>query len=191
MENTELGDKLSEADGLITDLQRYIELKENELALLQEQVVIAAVEAEEDAIVADEEIVTEAMEEEGVAVEEAEEEVMAEEEEVQADSEMEMAAEEVQPSTTTGIINQVMGIIDLLKNNIMMMASAAGGLLVIVLLVLFAMRRRGRAETIEISPDDFPDFEEAADVTEEPDVGSEDITDIKAETEQPAARIRS
>ena len=200
LENADLGNKLSEADGLITDLQRYIELKENELALLQEQVLIAAADAEketlagsmeeEDMAVGDDESAEEPMEEEEVMAEEEDEslaetneEVAVEEEAESASTDVDMAAEEVQPSTTAGILNKVMGIVDMIKNNLTIIASVAAGLLVIVFLSLFAMRRRNRAETIVISPDDFPDFEDVADDTEEPDLGSEDVTDIKAAAE--------
>ena len=187
LENAELGDKLAEADGLITDLQRYIELKENELNLLQEQVRIAAAETEEPVMPADkmeEEMAEESTPDETMTEEvDTGEEEMAEEtaeepeesvEEVAAADESE-AAPVAAPSIVDTILGQVMGIVDLIKQNSMMVAAAAGGLLLVISGALFAMRRRGdKAEVVDIpTADDFPDFEDMAE-------GSEDETDINA-----------
>ena len=173
LENAELGDKLSEAEGLITDLQRYIELKENELNLLQEQILIAAVEAEEAEEM--EEVMEDEVEEEAMDEEEAiaEEEILDEEVE-EAEQEVSAAETEAAASIVDDLLGQVMGVVELLKNNVMLVAGAIAGLLLIVFGALFAMRRRSRAEVVDIpAADDFPDFE---DVTA--DTGSEDETDI-------------
>ena len=87
-ENIELKDRVQESEALFDDLKRLLQLKDDELAALQEQMAMA--EAEEEVVEAEEEILEEAEEE----VAEVEEEILAEAEEEAVDIEEEILAEE-------------------------------------------------------------------------------------------------
>ena len=198
LENAELGDKLSEAEGLITDLQRYIELKENELNLLQEQVRIAAVEQEQAAMPAEqmaEQEVDEsaAMEEqageEEAMEEEAAEEEMMEEEVVEEEAQAEEAAPDVvaAPSIVDTVLEKVMGVVEILKNNSMIVAAGLGVLVLVAFGVTYAKRRRETAEVVDIpTADDFEDIGADAGSEDETDIGT-DMADAEAATVVPEA----
>ncbi|MCK5668890.1 MAG: hypothetical protein KAI15_07375, partial [Gammaproteobacteria bacterium] len=63
MENAELKDKLTETEGIIDDLKRLIVLKEDDLAAMQEQIMIAAAEQEGAGEVDTEAVIEEVVEE--------------------------------------------------------------------------------------------------------------------------------
>ncbi len=187
LENAELADKLTEAEGIASDLERLIVLKEDELATIQQQIVLAQAEPEISEVTAEAPDITEAVTE--AEVEEAVEELMAEEEvteeEAVAEAEVEMPpAPSGVMAVIDSIIKSLMGIVGQLKSNLMMIAGGLGALIAIAFLALFAMRRRKKSDE-DIS--EFPDFE---DFVDEPGDISEDATDIKeaqAESEAPTA----
>ena len=159
-ENAELKDKLTETEGIIDDQKRLIVLKEDELAAMQEQIMIAAAAQESM-----EEVDTEAVAEEEFVEEEAEEEVV--EEEIEAEvSDAEDAIEEeifedVMPADVGGIGNLfgLMGLLEKVKANLMIIAGTVGGLLLLVFLMLFVSKRRDKKTmAAEISAEEFPDF---------------------------------
>jgi len=159
-ENAELKDKLTETEGIIDDQKRLIVLKEDELAAMQEQIMIAAAAQESM-----EEVDTEAVAEEEFVEEEAGEEVV--EEEIEAEvSDAEDAIEEeifedVMPADVGGIGNLfgLMGLLEKAKANLMIIAGTIGGLLLLVFLMLFVSKRRDKKTTAaEISAEEFPDF---------------------------------
>lgn len=200
LENADLGDKLSEAEGLITDLQRYIELKENELNLLQEQVRIAAVEQEQAAMpaeqMAEQEVEEAPAEEEVMGEATAEEEAPAEEEvmeetaaEQEAPAEEEVAPEVVAtPSMVDTILEQVMGIVKILKNNSMIVAAGLGVLVLVAFGVTYAKRRSESGEFVDIpTADDFEDMGAYEGSEDETDIGT-DMADAEAATVVPQAK---
>ncbi|MCH9048531.1 MAG: hypothetical protein IH836_06260 [Proteobacteria bacterium] len=192
MENEELRDRLTQTEGIIDDLKRLIVLKEDELAAMQEQIMIAAVEQEsaEEAdteTVAEEELVEEEVEEE-LIVGEVEEDLVEEETEALA---LEDAIEEeifvdVVSADDGGLgdLFGLMGLLEKAKANLMIIAGAVGGLLLLVFLMLFVSKKRGeKATTVVLPAEDFPDFGE--DVSDEtvkadalPEKDSESVTVI-------------
>ena len=153
MENEELRDRMTETEGIIDDLKRLIVLKEDELAAMQEQIMIAAVE-QESAEEADTETVTE-------------EELVEEEIETEASVSEDISEEETFVDVTpaddegAGELFGLMGLVEKAKANLMMIAGAVGGLLLLVFLMLFVSKKRGeKATVIDLSAEDFPDFGE-------------------------------
>jgi len=155
MENAELKDKLTETEGIIDDLKRLIVLKEDELAAMQEQIMIAAAEQESadaitDETMAEEELVEEievTTDEEPVEEEveetldedelfvEDEEELVEEEEEVLADDEVieeVVVADDEGMGALSGLMDQGMGALSGLKDQGMDMLEKAKANLMIV-----------------------------------------------------------
>ena len=165
MENEELRDRLTETEGIIDDLKRLIVLKEDELAAMQEQIMIAAVEQESA-----EEAGTEIVAEEELVEEEAKEDLVEEETEALGS---EAAIEEeifvdvtLADSGGLGDLFGLMGLLEKAKANLMIIAGAVGGLLLIVFLMLFVSKKRGeKATTVVLPAEDFPEFSE--DVSDE------------------------
>ena len=183
MENEELRDRLTETEGIIDDLKRLIVLKEDELAAMQEQIMIAAVEQESA-----EEAGTETVAEEELVEEEAKEDLVEEETEALGS---EAAIEEeifvdvtLADSGGLGDLFGLMGLLEKAKANLMIIAGAVGGLLLLVFLMLFVSKKRGeKATTVVLPAEDFPDFGE--DVSDEtvkadalPEKDSESVTVI-------------
>jgi pilus assembly protein FimV len=159
-ENAELKDKLTETEGIIDDLKRLIVLKEDELAAMQEQIMVAAAEVE---TVIEEEAEEELVEE--VEVEEVEEELVEEDAEEEIEFETtepeELIVEDVTPSDDSGLgdLFGLMGLLEKAKANLMIIGSAVGGLILLVFLMVFASKRRSaKATVIDLPADDFPDF---------------------------------
>ena len=186
MENAELKDKLTETEGIIDDLKRLIVLKEDELAAMQEQIMIADAvqeEAVEEIQEVDEEELVE-VEEELVEEDEeelVEEELVDEEEEALADDEMieeVMVTEDEGMGALSGFIDMGMGMLEKAKANLILIAEAIGALLVLVLLMLFVSKRRGKkAAVADLPTEDFPDFGEELDSESATVIpGSEDET---------------
>jgi len=183
MENEELRSRLTETEGIIDDLKRLIVLKEDELAAMQEQIMIAAVEQESV-----EEAGTETVAEEELVEEEAKEDLV--EEETEALGSEDAIEEEIFVDVTLadsgglGDLFGLMGLLEKAKANLMIIAGAVGGLLLLVFLMLFVSKKRGeKATTVVLPAEDFPDFGE--DVSDEtvkadalPKVDSESVTVI-------------
>ena len=147
MENAELKDKLTETEGIIDDLKRLIVLKEDELAAMQEQIMVAAAEQEST-----DEIVTE------TDTEEAEEAIEEDETDVSDSEEIVVEDVDVAPADDEGALFGLMGLVEKAKDNLMIIAGAVGGLLLLVFLMLFASKRRSaKATVIELPAEDFPD----------------------------------
>jgi pilus assembly protein FimV len=178
MENAELKDKLTETEGIIDDLKRLIVLKEDELAAMQEQIMVAAAEQDstdeiatntEDAMeVVTDESTNETMEEDTVE-EEADEEVTEEDETDVSDSEEEIF-EDVEVATSDDALSgfmdlvgiakdSVMGLVEKAKDYLMIIGGVVGGLILLALGMLFASKRRSaKATVIDLPAEDFPDF---------------------------------
>ena len=183
MENEELRDRLTQTEGIIDDLKRLIVLKEDELAAMQEQIMIAAVEQESA-----EEAGTETVAEEELVEEEAKEDLV--EEETEALGSEDAIEEEIFVDVTLadsgglGDLFGLMGLLEKAKANLMIIAGAVGGLLLLVFLMLFVSKKRGeKATTVVLPAEDFPDFGE--DVSDEtvkadalPEKDSESVTVI-------------
>ena len=193
LENAELKDKLTETEGIIDDLKRLIVLKEDELAAMQEQIMMAAAEQESaeaivDETMAEEEFVEEEeLVEEEEFVEEEEEEFVEEEEVAEEEMEAEVAEDEViqevvfaddqEPGALSGLIDMGMGMLEKAKANLMIVAGVVGGLLLLALLMIFVSKRRtAKAEFIELPEEDFPDFDD--------EVDSESVTMIPGSEEE-------
>jgi len=177
LENAELKDKLIETEGIIDDLKRLIVLKEDELAAMQEQIMIAAAEQESAEAITDETIAEEEMEVELVE----EEEFVEEAEEVLADDEVieeVMVTEDEGMGALSGFIDMGMGMLEKAKANLMIIGGVVGGLLLLVFLMIFASKRRGEKATVAKLPtEDFPDFDEELDSESATVIpGSEDET---------------
>jgi pilus assembly protein FimV len=148
MENAELKDKLTETEGIIDDLKRLLVLKEDELAAMQEQIMIAAAVQEDEVAMEDETMAEEELVEEDV--EELVEEVMVTEDEGMG--------------AFSGFIDMGMGMLEKAKANLILIAEVIGALLVLVFLMLFVSKRRGKkAAVAELPTEDFPDFGEELD----------------------------
>jgi len=167
LENAELKDKLTETEGIIDDLKRLIVLKEDELAAMQEQIMIAAAEQESAEAIADETMAEEEFVEE-------EEELVEEEEVAEEEMEAEAAEDEVieevvfaddqGPGALSGLIDMGMGMLEKAKANLMIIGGVIGGLLLLAFLMIFVSKRRGgKATVIELPEEDFPDFDDEAD----------------------------
>lgn len=180
-ENAELGDQFTEAETIIADLKRLIELKDDELAKLQEQLAMA--EAGEEEVIeeeADTGIET-AVEAVGPTVEDTGEPEPAVEETV--------PEEKPKPVTPEPVVTPPAGIVERIINfvmgNLLIVGGAAGGLiLVVVILVAYRKWQSSRAEEIvPLTAEAFPDLSAEAE-TEAPGLGSEDVTDIKIPVEK-------
>jgi pilus assembly protein FimV len=165
LENAELKDKLTETEGIIDDLKRLIVLKEDELAAMQEQIMIATAEQASAEAITDETIAEEEMEEE--LVEEVEEEFVEEEMEAEAAASEDEMIEEVIVTddegmgALSGFIDLGMGMLEKAKANLMIIGGVIGGLLLLVFLMIFVSKRRGEKATVDEWPtEDFPDFGE-------------------------------
>jgi len=188
LENTELKDKLVESESIIEDLKRLIQLKEDELAALQEQIASAAAmeeEAAEEEMPAEEEVMeaSEAMQEDTEAAG-VEEEGVSETDEGAPEGSMDeekMAAEEAGAPADAGImgmVNQYLGpVIEIVKSNLVVIGGVAGGIIVLLLgFAAYQKRQSHKAETLDIPESTFPDFEEVTEAAE--DVGAESMMDI-------------
>jgi len=182
MENAELKEKLTETEGIIDDLKRLIVLKEDELAAMQEQIMIAAAEQESAEAITDETMAEEELEE-AADVEFVEEEIeeAIDEEEALADDEIieeVMVTEDEGMGALSGFIDMGMGMLEKAKANLILIAGAVGALLVLIFLMLFVSKRRGKkAAVAELPTEDFPDFGEELDSESATVIpGSEDET---------------
>ncbi|MGY8813700.1 MAG: FimV/HubP family polar landmark protein [Gammaproteobacteria bacterium] len=199
-ENNDLINRLEESEALIQDLRRLIELKDDELATIQQQVVEGEDQTEElimgedDQIVSDEEIdIVETEDDQIELVDEAitSLELTGTSDETTLPEPIESTSEaEIPPamSTTTtetmatdaGLVDQILRFI---FGNMMLLGGAIGAVILGVLGFLFIRKRKG--ESVEGSDTaavtDFPDFESTADATDMPESLSE--MDVEADVE--------
>lgn len=201
-ENLELKDSLSEAESIIDDLKRLIELKDDELAAIQQQQISG--EQIDELGLAEDEIVEEAQEEfigddaedlfaedsdDALSEEELFDDEMASEEDedtpaqdvVEDEQEVEQTAtaEPVQPAA--GMLDQIMALI---MNNLMIVAGALGGFIVLVALFLFMSRRKQSvAKESDAVATEFPDFSASEDETAIPAEETQDSISSEAATE--------
>lgn len=194
LENSELQDRLLESESIIEDLKRLIQLKEDELAALQNQVAMAdageAAIPEESAM---EDEVAAIDEDTGAAGDEAEPTTEAMDTATMEDDAVDdesMATDTSAPADAgiMGMVNQYLGpVIEIVKSNLIAIAGAVGGIIVLLLGFLFYQKRKsGEAETMDIPEADFPDFEDVTDAaTAAGAAGMLDVADSEAATEIP------
>ena len=198
-ENTDLRDRLAESEALIDDLKRLIELKDDELASLQQQMA-GAVSGEvvppvEETTVEEETTTQTFPAEEGEstttegtgstdAEQVVEEEVIVEEpvtEVVPAPETTEVI--QVAPAQQ-GMVDQI---ISFVTDNLIMVGGGLAGLLVVIGLLAFVRKRKATSENEEAAAlTEFPDFDSAADETgavAEDDSGPEIDIDIESGTD--------
>ena len=191
LENGELKDKLTETEGIIDDLKRLIVLKEDELAAMQGQIMMAAAEQEsaeaiEDETMAEEEVEEELVEEEEVVEEEmeagaSEDEVI--EEDIVVDDQETGALSGLMDqgmSVLSGLKDQGMAMLEKAKANLMIIGGVIGGLLLLAFLMIFVSKRRSaKATSIELPEEDFPDFDD--------EIDSESVTIIPESEDETAS----
>ena len=182
-ENAELDDQLTEAETIIADLKRLIELKDDELAKLQEQLAMAPSSEE-------------GMESEDTDMEEEAATAAGTEDTGEPESAAEEAAPEEEPEPVTpepvvtppvGIVDQVMSFV---MSNLLVIGGALGGLILVVVILVVLRKRQGSGgdEAVAVSTEEFPDFASEAE-TEIPGGASEDVTDIKIPEEGEAEAV--
>ncbi|MGK0297801.1 MAG: pilus assembly protein FimV, partial [Gammaproteobacteria bacterium] len=201
-ENNDLRDRLEDSDVLIQDLRRLIELKDDELATIQQQVVGGEDQADDllmgagDQAVIDEEIDnadTDTEEEQIELVDEAitsldltetnEETPIPEPIESTNESEIPPAVSTTQTepmAMDAGLVDQILRFV---FGNMMLVGGAIGAIILGVLGFLFIRKRKGEsADGDEIAAvTDFPDFESTAEETDMPESMSE--MDVEADVE--------
>ncbi len=183
-ENTELRDRLSESETIIEDLKRLIELKDDELATMQQQIGGSTVVETESAGVDTGITEGETVEQPEVAIEQEPEVVVddtattagaeAAEAKPSAEPEQEAVVEVVVTDTTPepvvepeivippeqSILDQIIGFV---TDNIIMVGGAVGGLILIAMAVAFIWKRKSSENESELTlPTEFPDFESSA-----------------------------
>lgn len=195
-ENLELKDQLQETEALLNDLKRLLELKDDELAKLQQQlaeqelleeaaaaepVVEQTVEEVAETPITDEvaEQQTEAVQEEPVA-----EETSPEEETIEV--------LEIEPESTSGGIMDMLGpylapITDLAGGNPLYAIAAIGLLVVLILIAVAAKLKKAKgtesSDAVEMSADQFPSFDDDESDLDE----AQRALDAEAETVLPGA----
>ncbi|MCG8379976.1 MAG: hypothetical protein MI865_10960 [Proteobacteria bacterium] len=166
-ENIELKDRLQESETLLSDLKRLLELKDDELAALQEQMARSDAAAEAEEVIEEEPVA----EEEEVIEEEpeelVEEEPVAEEEELIEEEPEEIIEVIDEPAPADagimGMVNQYLGPVKemLLGNPIIGMA--VGGVILLLLIVMVILKfKKEPAEVMHIdapTAEAFPDFD--------------------------------
>jgi len=130
-ENDELKSRLTESDGVINDLKRLIQLKDDELAALQQQ--IAGAETT---------VPGEAAEEAAVPVPSATEGAAEEEQQPQATQPPAPPSVVTTPAPATGIVEKVK---QLVMDNLIPAAGIAAAVIVVILLLVFISRRKSNA----------------------------------------------
>ena len=185
-ENSELNDRLTESETIIKDLKRLIELKDDELAKLQEQLAKAP-SGEEAAAVEEGAGEPKAVEEKAAGgIEEA-----AKPETATAPGETKAGQEKPKPTVQPPAVSPVAGIVNQVRSfvmgNLLLVGGALGGLvLLIVILVALRKWRSSAAEEVvlPVTAEDYPDLAGEAETEMPP--GSEDVTDIKVPVEPEA-----
>ncbi len=198
-ENDELRDQIAETDEIIDDMKRLIDLKENELAMLQEQVAAAAAEAEAQAEPETEPETKAAEAPEDMAKTEPAKQAPATTGETAIDEGplgfisgvlenitipewMKNIPETLKgiPAVLKDMPGQISGLVETAKSYLNYVAGAVGALL---LLMLLSILKKRRAKAEEKAAD------EAAAAMDEPDIGlieeagnETDVVDSEADT---------
>lgn len=194
-ENLELKDQLQETEALLNDLKRLLELKDDELAKLQQQ--LAEQELLEESVT--EPVVDEIVEEvvETPVIEEiAEEQTEAVQEEPVAQEtvseEETVEVLEIEPESSTGGIMDMLGpylapITDLVGGNPLYAIAALGLLVVLILIAVAAKLKKAKgtesSDAVEMSADEFPGFDDDESDLDE----AQRALDAEAETVLPGA----
>lgn len=184
-ENADLRDRLSESETIIEDLKRLIELKDDELATMQQQIGggSTVVETESAGVDTGTTEIEPADGQEGV---EQETEMVADdtatstgaeaaEAEPSSEPEQEAVVEEVVTEEATpepvvqteaeippeqSILDQIIGFI---TGNLIMVGAVIGGLILLAMVVAFIRKRKTSEYESELAPPtEFPDFESSA-----------------------------
>ena len=191
-ENDDLRNQLDESETLIQDLQRLLELRDDELATLQQQtaggtvVDDTSVEASEEIVenysddtqletvaeVVSEEIVSLALDDTQAPVE------TPAEEETSVDSETSLPPDvstQAEISTSdTGLVGQILSFV---FGNLLLVGGALGGLIIAIAALFFIKKHKeASSDDEELASAEFPDFESSAAETampEESEVDSE------------------
>lgn len=197
-ENSDLRGRLEKSEELIQDLQRLLELRDDELATLQQQTAGGSVNEEPEEIVED---VTEATADETGDAEAVPEEITSlaldEAEEPAPDTIDETPPAEEQasspPAVTTqpeimpaqpGLVDQVLSFI---FGNLVLVGGGLGALIIAIAALLFIKKRKESAVDDELPVADTPDFESTAEETAMPEESSEIDSEIDAGDESAAA----
>jgi len=174
-ENLDLRDRLIETESLIDDLRRLIELKDDELAVLQQQLAEAGIDIQTGQALTQDDFTEEA----SVPVSEEMTSVLPTEEPAPAiaTGPEEIAQETLTPTVQApvqqGMVDKIIGFV---MSNVMVVGGGAG---LILLLALLAASRRKKAvaesdESVALTR--FPDFDARADETEMPDSDGPEIS---------------
>ena len=191
-ENLELKDRLTEAESIIDDLKRLIELKDDELAAIQQQQIsseqideLVLAEAETVDVVQEEEFIEDLFAEDAgdelIEEELFDDELAGEEDEQLAEQEVaqETAAEPLQPAA--GMLDRIM---TLLMNNLMIVAGVLGGLIVLIASFLFMSRRKQSvAKESDTGAAVFPDISASETETVIPAEETQDSISSEAATQ--------
>ncbi|MEE8114665.1 MAG: hypothetical protein V3T23_09950, partial [Nitrososphaerales archaeon] len=181
---------------IIDDLKRLIELKDDELASIQQQQISS--EQIDELVLAEAEIVDDVQEEEFIEdlfAEDAGDELIEEElfdDELAGEEDEELAEQEVAQAATAEPLQPAAGMLDqimtLLMNNLMIVAGVLGGLMVLIASFLFMSRRKQSvAKESDAGATKFPDFSASEDesvisVEETQDsISSEAVTELSEE----------
>jgi len=172
-ENTELKSKISESDAILSDLNRLITLKQDELAALQQQVAAKAAAKEATAPVTKAPAQEKPQPKQQVATAPATTKAKPKEE-AKAPATKAMEEKAGSASIISSILGAITVWVEQIRKYYIFIAGALGTLLLVFLGTYFYRRRSEAA--IEIPPGTF------ADLSEEPTIaaGSEDITDLNA-----------
>ncbi len=209
-ENTELKDQLSEAEDIIQNLERLLELKDDDLARMQSDLSGAGEEADEEVAPAAEiegELVGDALAEEETQdfVDEAGDEVVdsaldaAEEavDEIITEEAAAPPAAEQPPAPAPAEKSMLAKIMDTLMDYLLFIVGGIGGVIALVAAGLFIKKKRAEAEEQDFQFD-FSDYEAAAapttdeldDATAIAPSSAEDVeTDTEAITDVPDLEI--
>ncbi len=200
-ENLELKDQLQETEALLADLKRLLELKDDELAVLQQQLaeqgteeMVAETDVAESTEAVIEETVAEAPATDDSELAEPAEEAVAIDE-TAAEEEIEVL--QIEPESTAAgggvmdMLSPYLGpVTDLVGGN-PLYAIAAVGLLVVLILIAVASKLKKKKETeaadvVDTSADAFPDFEEeVSDIDEAQQVLDAEEETVLPGTEEP------
>lgn len=172
-ENAELEEKREAADELINTLQRLVDVKDDEIAALQNS--LSEIEAELEAVEtgADTEVVVEAE-----VVEETVEPEVAQVDVVDESEEMEVA--KPKPVKPQSLLEKAQAVV---AGNMLLVGAGAGGIALLAVLGVLLTRRRRESQTewVDVDvPEDFSALDDSDSPTEAPEEDDED-------TEVPAA----
>lgn len=154
-ENVDLQEQLSEAESIIEDLQRLIELKDDELAAIQQQLINANIEQEADA-----QAVADSSDDEAAQAG-ADDEQSVTEKTAAADSEPAVSDQPaVQVAAPAGLLATVRALV---MDNLLIIGGILGGVIIAIGLLVFISRRKSSAGVAipDAGPTDFPAYDDS------------------------------